>query len=88
MISAEAVTFVMSVFFLVAGLYQLFASMWSHLPGWGWHFFANYADRVAGTNLTPAVVVLSRVFLDAHVIDIVSVRVDHTVSGHIPHFVR
>ena len=35
-ISAEAVTFVMSVFFLVAGLYQFFASMWSNLPGWGW----------------------------------------------------
>ena len=35
-ISAEAVTFVMSVFFLVAGLYQLLASTWSNLPGWGW----------------------------------------------------
>lgn len=36
-ISAESITFVMSVFFLVAGLYQFFASMWvSNLPGWDW----------------------------------------------------
>ena len=36
-ISAEAWTFVMSVFFLIGGLYHLIASLWSHLPGWGWH---------------------------------------------------
>jgi len=36
-ISAEAVTLMMSIFFLVAGLYQLVASMWTHFPGWGWH---------------------------------------------------
>jgi uncharacterized membrane protein HdeD (DUF308 family) len=36
-ISAEAITFVMSVFFIVTGLYQFFASMWaSNLPGSGW----------------------------------------------------
>ena len=35
-ISAEALTFLMSVFFLVGGLYQLIASLWTHLPGWGW----------------------------------------------------
>jgi uncharacterized membrane protein HdeD (DUF308 family) len=35
-ISAEAVTLVMSMFFLVAGLYQLIAALWSHLPGYGW----------------------------------------------------
>ena len=35
-ISAEAVTLVMAMFFLVAGLYQFFASMWSNLPGEGW----------------------------------------------------
>ena len=35
-ISAEAITFVMSIFFLVGGLFQLFTSIWSHLPGWGW----------------------------------------------------
>ena len=35
-ISAEAVTFLMSVFFLLGGLYQFIASLWTHLPGWGW----------------------------------------------------
>ena len=35
-ISAEAVTFVMSIFFLVGGLYLLFGSIWSHAAGWGW----------------------------------------------------
>jgi uncharacterized membrane protein HdeD (DUF308 family) len=34
--SAEAITLVMAVFFLVAGLYQLIASGWSHVPGWDW----------------------------------------------------
>ena len=36
LISAEAVTLLMSVFFLISGLYQLLASLWTHLPGWGW----------------------------------------------------
>lgn len=36
-ISAEALTFLMSVFFLLGGLYQLVAAVWTHLPGWGWH---------------------------------------------------
>ena len=35
-ISAEAATFVMSLFFILGGLYQLIASVWTHLPGWGW----------------------------------------------------
>jgi len=36
-VSAEALTLAMSVFFLVAGLYEFFTSMWvSNLPGWGW----------------------------------------------------
>jgi uncharacterized membrane protein HdeD (DUF308 family) len=34
-ISAEAVTLLMSIFFLISGLYQLLASLWTHLPG-GW----------------------------------------------------
>ena len=37
LISAEAATFLMSMFFLVGGLSQLVASLWTHLPGWGWH---------------------------------------------------
>jgi uncharacterized membrane protein HdeD (DUF308 family) len=35
--SAEALTFLMSVFFLLGGLYQLVAAVWTHVPGWGWH---------------------------------------------------
>jgi uncharacterized membrane protein HdeD (DUF308 family) len=35
-ISAEAATFVMSLFFILGGLYQLIASVWTHVPGWGW----------------------------------------------------
>lgn len=23
--------------FLIGGLYQLMAALWTHLPGWGWH---------------------------------------------------
>lgn len=36
-ISAEAVTLVMSIFFLLGGLYQLISALWTHFPGWGWH---------------------------------------------------
>ena len=50
-ISAEAVTFVMSVFFLVAGLYQLFASMWTHLPGWGWQAANGAVSAIMGVLL-------------------------------------
>jgi len=37
MISAEAATLVMSMFFLIAGLYQLVIAFWTHIPGYGWH---------------------------------------------------
>jgi uncharacterized membrane protein HdeD (DUF308 family) len=50
-ISAEAVTLVMSVFFLVAGLYQLFASMWTHLPGWGWQAANGALSAIMGVLL-------------------------------------
>lgn len=50
-ISAEAVTFVMSVFFLVAGLYQLFASIWTHLPGWGWQAVNGALSAIMGVLL-------------------------------------
>jgi len=50
-ISAEAVTFVMSVFFLVAGLYQLFASIWTHLPGWGWQAVNGGISAIMGVLL-------------------------------------
>jgi uncharacterized membrane protein HdeD (DUF308 family) len=36
-ISAEVATLVISMFFLVAGMYQLIVALWTHLPGFGWH---------------------------------------------------
>ena len=48
LISAEALTFLMSVFFLIAGVYQLVASMWMHLPGWGWHALNGVIASVLG----------------------------------------
>jgi uncharacterized membrane protein HdeD (DUF308 family) len=35
-ISAEVATLVMSMFFLIAGLYQLVIAFWTHIPGYGW----------------------------------------------------
>jgi uncharacterized membrane protein HdeD (DUF308 family) len=46
--SAEAVTFLMSVFFLISGLYQLISAMWTHLPGWGWHALNGIIASVLG----------------------------------------
>jgi len=53
-LSAEAVTFVMSMFFLVAGLYQLCASLWIHLPGWGWHAVNGAISAIMGVLLLAA----------------------------------
>jgi uncharacterized membrane protein HdeD (DUF308 family) len=47
-ISAEALTFLMSVFFLLGGLYQLVAAMWFHLPGWGWQALNGIVAAVMG----------------------------------------
>jgi len=47
-ISAEALTFLMSVFFLLGGLYQLIAAVWSHLPGWGWQAVNGIVSAVMG----------------------------------------
>jgi uncharacterized membrane protein HdeD (DUF308 family) len=47
-ISAEAATFLMSMFFLVGGLYELVAAMWSHLPGWGWHALDGIVASILG----------------------------------------
>ncbi len=46
--SAESLTLVMSVFFLVSGLYQLIASLWAHLPGWGWGAVSGIVTTVMG----------------------------------------
>ena len=35
-ISAEGATFVVSMFFLIGGLYQVVAALVTHLQGWGW----------------------------------------------------
>ena len=50
-ISAEAVTLLMSMFFLIAGLYQLIASLWTHLPGWGWQALNGIVASVMGVLL-------------------------------------
>jgi uncharacterized membrane protein HdeD (DUF308 family) len=47
-ISAEAVTFLMSAVFLVGGLYQFIAAVWTHLPGWGWHAFNGVITSIMG----------------------------------------
>jgi len=47
-ISAEALTFLMSVFFSLGGLYQLIAAVWSHLPGWGWQALNGIVAAVMG----------------------------------------
>ncbi len=36
MISAEGLTFVMAIFFLIGGLFELIGSFVVALPGWGW----------------------------------------------------
>ena len=48
LISAEVATFVMSLFFLGGGLYEVVASLWSHLLGWGWHVFVGLTSMVLG----------------------------------------
>lgn len=48
MMSAEAITLVMSVFLLVGGLYQLISAMWLHLPGWGWHALNGVVASILG----------------------------------------
>jgi uncharacterized membrane protein HdeD (DUF308 family) len=47
-ISAETVTFLMSMFFLVGGLYELVAAVWSHLSGWGWQALNGIIAAIMG----------------------------------------
>ena len=47
-ISAEAATLLMSMFFLIGGLSQLIASLWTHLPGWGWQALNGIVALVMG----------------------------------------
>ena len=47
-ISAEGLTLVMGMFFLIGGLYQLIAALWAHLPGWGWHALSGVVASILG----------------------------------------
>jgi uncharacterized membrane protein HdeD (DUF308 family) len=48
LISAEVATLVMSMFFLIGGLYQFIASIFTHLPGWGWQAFSGVISSLMG----------------------------------------
>jgi len=47
-VSAEVATLVMSMFFLIGGLYEFVASLWTHLSGWGWHAFNGAISALMG----------------------------------------
>jgi uncharacterized membrane protein HdeD (DUF308 family) len=47
-ISAEAATFLMSMFFLMGGLYQFVYALWTHLPGYGWQALNGAVSSVLG----------------------------------------
>jgi uncharacterized membrane protein HdeD (DUF308 family) len=47
-ISAEAATFLMSMFFLIGGLYELIAALWTHLHGWGWQALNGVVASILG----------------------------------------
>lgn len=50
-VSAEVATLVMSMFFLIGGLYEFVASLWFHLPGWGWQAFDGAISSLMGVLL-------------------------------------
>ncbi len=47
-ISAEAITFLMAMFFLIGGLYELIASLWTHMSGWGWQAASGIVASILG----------------------------------------
>jgi uncharacterized membrane protein HdeD (DUF308 family) len=47
-VSAEVVTPLMALFFLMSGLFQLVSSLMIHLPGWGWHALDGIITFVLG----------------------------------------
>ena len=51
LISAEAATFAMSLFFLAGGLYEVIASLWTHVQGLGWHVFDGILSMLMGALL-------------------------------------
>jgi len=50
-ISAETWTLVMSIFFLIGGLYQLIYALWTHMSGWGWHALNGVITMILGVLL-------------------------------------
>jgi hypothetical protein len=44
----EAATFLMSMFFLIGGLYQFFYALWTQLPGYGWQALNGAVSSVLG----------------------------------------
>ncbi|HMD60492.1 MAG TPA: HdeD family acid-resistance protein [Opitutaceae bacterium] len=50
-ISAEFATLFMSMFFLMAGLFELISSLVTHLHGWGWHALDGVVTFVLGVLL-------------------------------------
>jgi uncharacterized membrane protein HdeD (DUF308 family) len=48
LITAEVLTFVMALFFLVGGLFQIVGSAWLGLTGWGWHALDGLITIVLG----------------------------------------
>jgi len=47
-ISAEVATLVMSMFFLIAGMYELVVALWTHLPGFGWQVANGVVTLILG----------------------------------------
>lgn len=47
-ISAETITFVMAMFFLIGGLYTFIASLVTHTPGWGWQAVSGVVASLLG----------------------------------------
>jgi uncharacterized membrane protein HdeD (DUF308 family) len=47
-ISAEAATFLMSLFFLIGGLYQFVYALWTQLPGYGWQALNGAVSSLLG----------------------------------------
>jgi uncharacterized membrane protein HdeD (DUF308 family) len=45
--SAEAATYVISIFLIIGGVYALISALWAHLPGYGWQV----ADGIIATVL-------------------------------------
>jgi len=50
-ISAEVATLVMSMFFMIGGLYLLITALWTHLPGYGWQVANGAIASVLGIML-------------------------------------